>query len=418
MFLTAKRTLPCLMPLLLTLCANTALAADPNQKVNLCHYEDNISKASKDAAEQILKRDKNSLAAWLCVGRWQQEQKQYPAALQSLKKAEQLSLKQDEKELNLIQRYIKNTLAELPAQGYRDDYNYYNTVVARADRQNVAAIGRCNEELKAESYAAAIEALALQWLRNTHLSEANLCLGRAFFETGNFTAALGVFLMLERLPSGEKNGRALAWNWLAMTHKHLGNLDAALDYGNKALSEWRRLGSRGMEATELNNIAIIYGKKGDKRRAITYNEQSLALRDKDEDKAATWNNLAVIYSEEGDTAKAIDLMQRALNAHRRAGNKLDVATGELNLGGLYSDSGNFEQAEKLLNSGLAGVQQLGATNWEITGHQYLAWLRKSQGKMDEYRDYLNKALALATEAGNQPKIEAISKEIKKAGGST
>lgn len=397
--------------------APLAVAASPKAEVQKCYYTDPISKAAYDKAIATLQRNPNELESLICAGLYQADSlKQGANALKTLKRAEQVSLKSEERELNLIQRHLVTVSGNLPATGsYADDQNYYRTVRDRADKQNETAFKQCWDAYAKQNFDAAINAASASVWRNSKLSEGNHCLGRAYRDKGEYAKALIHFHRLELMWDGIDNGQPFAQSALSSLYNSLGQSDLALDYGNKALNEWRRLGNKKNEATLLNNIALIYNNQGDKRRAITYYEQALALKDNDADKASTWNNLASIYAAEGDYPKAIATQQKALAAYRSAGNRLNTAITQLNLGNTYRHAKDYPQSEQQLLEGLKAVQQLGAKNWEITAYQYLAWLREDQGKMDEYLDYLRKGLALAQATGNQANIKALGDELKAAG---
>lgn len=396
---------------------SSAYALTPKEEANKCYYQDTISKVIYDKATANLQRNPNDLDSLICAGRYQNDTlKQYAASLKTLKRAEQVSLKNDERELNLIHRYLVTVSGNLPAHGsYADDYNYYTTVRNRADELNITSFKRCFAALKNNDFDSAINAAYPVWWRNTKLSEGNNCLGKASQRKGEFQKALAYFHRLELIPGGESNGLAIAQSELSALYDSLEQYDLAIDYGNKSLSEYRRLGNKRMEAVLLNDIAGIYRSQGDTNRAVVYYEQSLALETVDSEKAPTWNNLAMIYNNQGDTAKAIDYLRKALAAEKNAGNRLGAAIKQLNLGSIYTDTNDFAQAEPMLTEGLKAVQQFGAKKWEITGLQYLAWLREAQGRMDEYFNLLKQGLAIAQQTENHPKIKAITEELKKAG---
>lgn len=392
-------------------------AASPRDEAKKCYYADTITKAAYEKAQATLQRNPNDLDSLICAGRYQNDTlKQYPQAVQTMKRAEQASLKNDERELNLVHRYLVKFVGNLPGNSRNtDDYNYYLTVRDRADKENIANSQRCWNAYRNQNFDAAIQAASPSAWRNTTLSDGNFCLGRAYEDKGDYSQALVHFHRLEAISDGIDNGLALAQGGLGGLYRYLGQYDLALEYGNKALSQWRRLGNKSNEATLLNNIANIYKIKGDQRRAITYYEQSLALTDKDEDKASVWNNLALIYSHEGDYPKAIDYLKKAIVADERASNRLGATTTQLNLGSVYTNAKDYPQAELNLLAGLKVVQQLGAKDWEIAANRLLAWLRKAQGNRDEYLEYLRKGLAIAQATGNQAKIKLIGDELKGAG---
>jgi tetratricopeptide (TPR) repeat protein len=109
------------------------------------------------------------------------------------------------------------------------------------------------------------------------------------------------------------------------------------------------LGTKNEEATALNNIALIYDKKGELDKALDYYEQSLRLKSEKE-KAPTYNNIALIYNQKGDHKKAIGYLTKAIEISERVGDYHETAMMILNLGETYRGAKDFSKAEENLNS--------------------------------------------------------------------
>jgi tetratricopeptide (TPR) repeat protein len=90
----------------------------------------------------------------------------------------------------------------------------------------------------------------------------------------------------------------------------MGYLDDALLYYSRSLSLARDLGDKSMQASVLNNIAVIYDDKGELDKALGYYEESLRLKTDEKEKATTYNNIAVIYVKKATIKRLWNISRR------------------------------------------------------------------------------------------------------------
>ncbi len=83
-------------------------------------------------------------------------------------------------------------------------------------------------------------------------------------------------------------------------------------YYSRSLDLAKKYGDRKGEATMLNNIGIIFHKKGELDKALEYYQESLRLKTNEKDKTPTYNNIAVIYYKKGNYEKAIEYYEKAI----------------------------------------------------------------------------------------------------------
>src|SRR6185295_1598916 len=122
----------------------------------------------------------------------------------------------------------------------------------------------------------------------------------------------------------DASGEAVALNNIGLIYGKLGEKQKALDNYAQALPLFRVVRDRIGEAMALNNIGAIYNDLGEKQRALDYLVQALPLRRSTGDQAgeaATLNNLAFIYDDLGEKQKALDYYEQALPLFRATGNR-------------------------------------------------------------------------------------------------
>jgi len=110
-------------------------------------------------------------------------------------------------------------------------------------------IKECFNYLSAKDYQRAIKAgqRAVSLYPKNVL--AHLCLGKAYFETGQLNSALESFKKAE-IYATNKEDLMFIYNWLGKTCDKKGDLDNALLYYNRSLNLARELGRKDMEAAQ------------------------------------------------------------------------------------------------------------------------------------------------------------------------
>jgi tetratricopeptide (TPR) repeat protein len=127
-------------------------------------------------------------------------------------------------------------------------------------------------------------------------------------------------------------------------------------------------------ATSLNNLAVLYGAKGDYAQAEPLYKRSLAIPEKvlgpeHPNVATSLNNLAGLYDAQGKYAEAEPLHRRALAIIEKAlgPEHPAVATALSNLARLYHDQGKYAEAEPLYRRALAIWEKTLGPNHPLTG---------------------------------------------------
>jgi tetratricopeptide (TPR) repeat protein len=259
-------------------------------------------------------------------------------------------------------------------------------------------VDACFNFYDARDYKRAIEAGKRAVQKYPNSPYAHYCLGKSYYEVGEFKLALEHLKRAESLTSNKKDLMSI-YNQIGMIYHGMGSLDDALLYYSRSLSLARDLGSRSEQATLLNNIAGIYYAKGEFDKALSYYEESLRLKTDEKEKAATYNNIANIYTEKSNYQKAVEYFKKAIEISERYGDFHGASMRKLNLGETYRRMKDYEKAEKYILEGLEGVKKVGDKYWEAVAYHYLGWLYRDKGDKKTAKDYLTRAYDLFKSIG-------------------
>ena len=242
--------------------------------------------------------------------------------------------------------------------------------------------------------------------------DAYICLGKAYSETGQIDLAIDTFKKAEFYATKDKD-LIYIYNELGLNYDTKGDLDNAFFYYSKSLNLVKKLGNRKMEASALNNIAVIFYRKGDLNRALEYFKESLNLKTDEKDKATTYHNIGSIYNKKEDYNKAIEYYKKALDIYERYGEYKESGSTMLDLGNTYRKIKDFENAYYYLSEGLKRVEKVGDKYWIGKGFKYLGLYFRDKGDITSAREYLNKAYETFKSIGEEKDASDVLKILSK-----
>jgi len=270
---------------------------------------------------------------------------------------------------------------------------------------------KCENFYIARDYERAIEAGKVAVEKDPNNLKAHYCLGRSYYEIGEFKLALEHMKRAESLTS-DKEDLMHIYNWLGMIYGRMGYLDDALFYFSRSLSLARHLGNRNMQTLVLNNVAVIYQDKGELDKALSYYEETLRLQTGEREKVASYNNIATIYYKKGNYQKAVEHFQKAIEISERYGYYHEASIIKLNLGNKYRKMKDYEKAGRYLLEGLEGVKKVGDKYSEATGYVYLGLLYRDKRDEKTAKDYFTRAYDLFKSIGAEGKAEKVLSYIR------
>ncbi len=122
---------------------------------------------------------------------------------------------------------------------------------------------------------------------------------------------------------------------------------SAIEKYQEALSLWRSLGDRKMEAYSLYEIGWVYGDIGEYQKALdSYTHAQAIYKEMDnlQGQSNVLNNVGWIYGALGEYQKAIDLYKQALQIDLARGDRYEEPRILSNIGANYANLGEYRKA--------------------------------------------------------------------------
>ncbi len=170
------------------------------------------------------------------------------------------------------------------------------------------------------------------------------------------------------------HAQAEAWNLLAGAAMRAGRDDAAIERFNSALSLARKAGLESVEATVLNNLAVLDLERRGEALPETMErlEQSRAIRERVGDRAAlaeTLGNLGLAAQMRRDLELGARYYRQALHLDTDLANPVGIAVALSNLGEIAVETGAPEEALRLSVAAERIFDDLGSPNAAIAAEQ-------------------------------------------------
>lgn len=192
----------------------------------------------------------------------------------------------------------------------------------------------------------------------------------------------------------------------------IGQYQKALDCYSQALTLYKALGNRKSESNTLNNTAWIYNELGENQIALEMYEQVVAFKKAiGETDPKALSNLAASYNKMGQYQRALDLNFQVLAL--RPG-RTDIAGRSItlsNIGNSYYYLGDTIKALDYFNQSLPLMREVGNTYYTATVLNHIGVAYTKLGEFDKALNYLTEALELRKLAGDQRGIATTLSDI-------
>ena len=182
----------------------------------------------------------------------------------------------------------------------------------------------------------------------------------------------------------------------------------------RSLAEWEAIGDERQLAGILNNLCFVYGLGDDVDTAIDFGERSLALNRTlglRYVETLTLVNLAVLYGRQGDRSRELAYATEAVAVGEETGDVRGMAYGRMRIGVVHRELGRFAVAVEELSRSAdlwreAGVRLYEAMTLAELGRAHLG--REDRGRA---REVLTEALELMREYGGEERAAAVRAEL-------
>ena len=234
-------------------------------------------------------------------------------------------------------------------------------------------------------------------------------LGNMCYIHGVFDAAMNYFSLAlhvaQHIEEYKDTDVAKCYNNLASVHKHLGDLEQAKEYHERAHTILlKKLDPDHLDvATSYNNLASVHKDLGDLKKAKEYLERALTIRLKKLDPnhlsvATSYNNLASVQQDLGDLEKAKEYHERALTIFLKKldPDHLSVATSYNNLASVHKDLGDLKKAKEYHERAITiRLKKLDPNHLSVaTSYNNLASVQQDLGELKQAKEYLERALTI------------------------
>ena len=192
--------------------------------------------------------------------------------------------------------------------------------------------------------------------------------------------------------------------------RQLGEMQRAVESGERSLRLAREVGNREHEGTALNNLGVDFKELGDYEKGILYLTQALDIQRETNDKrgeAIVLNNLGGCYLMSGNFTKAAELYQQSIVLRRAVKDRRGEANTLNNLGLIFAQTDNYAKAIEYLEQALTLRRELGDKTGEAITLRNLANSFRGLGERTKAVEYYGLANALAKRLGDR-RVEADS----------
>ncbi len=208
-----------------------------------------------------------------------------------------------------------------------------------------------------------------------------------------------------------ERGEANALNDLGLVYGRRGEVAAAREHYLRALALWEHLEDVRESGATLTNLGYLhYNSLGDNESALAYYERARLLLRAGNDlagEAKTLTGTGLIFRRKGDQERAIQDFQAALALGRQAGDVGVEANAATSLAVIYRWRGELQVALELSVKSLESIRAAGDRNLAASALQDLGGLYYELGELDKALAAHEEALAIYREAG-MPQREALA----------
>ena len=207
------------------------------------------------------------------------------------------------------------------------------------------------------------------------------------------------------------SGKADALDNLATIYSRMGEDRKAMAHLKQSLKLNRTLGNQRGIASNLVVIGGVYKRQSDYERALDHFYESLRICeqiDLENGIAANLGNIGLVYHEMAEYHRALDYYLRAEQLNRKTGNNYLLAIVLNNIGLTYSDLGEFEKSLAYHIESLSLREESGNIIGMAYSFNNIGKLRYLMGEHEAALEALNQALE--RNEGQDPDLESIIHE--------
>lgn len=222
-----------------------------------------------------------------------------------------------------------------------------------------------------------------------------------------YLAALSIWRTLNDKPMEASTLYEAGW-----LYGDIGQYQKALDLYSQAGTLYKTLGNRKSELNTLNNTAWIYGELGENQTALDMYETVVeGLKKIGETDPAVISNLAASYSKLGQHQRALDAHLQVLELRKGPQNNAKRAITLSNIGNCYYQLHDSIKALDYYSQSLPFMRDAGDNYYTAAVLNNTGVAYRSLGEYDKALIHFNEALELRRKAGDQRGIATTLSDI-------
>ncbi len=200
----------------------------------------------------------------------------------------------------------------------------------------------------------------------------------------------------------------------ALSNHDLGSLDGktgaferAEERLTSAVSAFDRLDEANYCSKSLTNLSLVYRQSGDLQAAIEANERALSLQRKhgfQETLPDSRLNQALLYRASGNLSRAVEEYEAAVEVAGEIGREERAGKARINLAQVHARRGRLDLAEVRCREAIATFEEFDGTDGLTLAYATRSRIHDLAGAFDRAREDADASLALARELGNDDRI--------------
>ena len=230
-----------------------------------------------------------------------------------------------------------------------------------------------------------------------------LVLWRHLYERGHYEEILETqgLALAACEKSGDRNGAAVAHNYLASAYHLFGQLDRAMQHVQSSIALCREVGDELGEYLAQGNLAAVLVELGHVREAIETVEATTSIRpEPTRSVLRRLSNVAGAHMILGDYEQALRLQRLYLFRARTFNDETQILRALAHVGKVRAMLGDAEPALRLLHAAIARKVRLDNPYGVSEAHNDLARAYRTMGRLDEAEKHHRIALRMVGEVGH------------------
>ncbi len=181
----------------------------------------------------------------------------------------------------------------------------------------------------------------------------------------------------------------------------------AIEYGLQALGLAEQLQFKRGMASALNNLGIVYRRRGNYPQALDYHLKALKISEENKDSAdigQALNRIGLIYQGQGNFSSALEYFQRSREVYSKTGELHGVGNAMTNIGEIYSRQANYSLALEYLVKSQAIHEETNYLDGVAESGLEIGMVYGKQGNTTLALEYFQQALKIYERSGNRSGI--------------